>query len=105
MLTARRQGGGFLFDGADPGEIVVPDELPGELRQVGSTAREFVAREVLPEIEKLEDHDWETSRRLLRQAGDLGFGGVEIPVAYGGLGLNKLTATVVAEAIGASASF
>jgi alkylation response protein AidB-like acyl-CoA dehydrogenase len=105
MLAARRQGGEFLFEGVDPGQVVVPDELGSELRQVASTARDFVDQEVLPAIENLEAHDWETSRRLLRQAGDLGFGGVEIPTAYGGLGLNKLTATVVAEAVGASASF
>jgi alkylation response protein AidB-like acyl-CoA dehydrogenase len=105
MLTARRQGGGFLFEGIDPGDVVVPDDLPTELEQIASTARDFVDREVLPAIEQLEAHDWLTSRRLLRQAGELGFGGLEIPAAHGGLGLNKLTATVVAEALGASASF
>ena len=84
---------------------MVPGGLPTELREVSSTARAFVDRDVLPAIEKLEAHDWTVSRDLLRQAGDLGFGGIEIPPEYGGLGLNKLTATVVAEALGASASF
>ena len=68
-------------------------------------ARDFVNREVIPAIDALERHDWTVSRALLRQAGDLGFGGIEIPSAYGGLDLDKVTATVVAQMVGPGASF
>jgi alkylation response protein AidB-like acyl-CoA dehydrogenase len=43
--------------------------------------------------------------RLLKQMGELGLTGIEIPEQFGGQGLDKVTATVVIEALGAAGAF
>ena len=44
-------------------------------------------------------------RSLLRKAGDLGLLAVDVPEAYGGLELDKVTSAIVAESISQLASF
>ncbi|MBI4486002.1 MAG: acyl-CoA dehydrogenase family protein [Acidobacteria bacterium] len=72
---------------------------------MGRTADEFVANEVLPQLEQLEQKDWELARRLMRRAGELGLFGVDIAETYGGVGLDKVTSLIVSERLARSASF
>ncbi len=104
-MAIRQRGGSFLFGPSEAAGVVTPEDLTPEQRQIAQTAREFVAREVTPLLDSLEQHDWSAARRLLRQAGELGFAGLEVPTAYGGLDLDKITATAVAQELGAAASF
>jgi alkylation response protein AidB-like acyl-CoA dehydrogenase len=105
MIETRVRGGGFLYAPPDPGDVFVPEDLDSTQRQVGESARDYVRREVTPAIDDLERHDWQRSRELLRKAGELGLTAIEVPPAFGGLGLDKITASVVAQELGAAASF
>ena len=53
----------------------------------------------------MEHKDFSISRDLLKKAGDLGLSGVEIPEAYGGLEMDKVTAAVIADHIAQYAGF
>src|SRR5260370_33408190 len=53
----------------------------------------------------MEEKDFSISRDLLKKAGDLGLSGVEIPEAYGGLEMDKVTAAVIADHIAQYAGF
>jgi alkylation response protein AidB-like acyl-CoA dehydrogenase len=105
MLTQEHKGAGFLFEAARPRSAFTPEDLSSEQRLVAATAREFVSRQVRPRIEELENHDWALARDLVRQAGELGLLGMELPPALGGLGLDKVTASLVAREMAAGASF
>jgi butyryl-CoA dehydrogenase len=61
--------------------------------------------EIVPNIEKIEHKDFSVSRELLKKAGELGLSGVEIPEAYGGLEMDKVTAAVIADHIAKYAGF
>ena len=61
--------------------------------------------EVLPVLDQLEQKDWELARRLVQRGGGLGLFGVDVPEAYGGVGLDKVSSLVVSEKMAASASF
>ena len=91
-----QQGGSFLY-GAAIGDSFVPESLDGEQREMARMARDFAQRSARPQIEALERHDWAASRLLLHQAGQLGLLGVEVPEAYGGLGLDRVTGTAIAQ--------
>src|SRR6195256_1183958 len=72
---------------------------------IGQTTEEFATNEILPQAEKMENKDFSISRELLKKAGDLGLSGVEIPEAYGGLEMDKVTAAIIADHIAKYAGF
>jgi butyryl-CoA dehydrogenase len=72
---------------------------------IGQTTEEFAINEILPNSEKIEHKDFSISRDLLKKAGELGLSGVEIPEAYGGLEMDKVTAAVIADHIAKYAGF
>jgi len=102
-LTTR--GGGFLLAEGDPAAVFTPERLSEEHRLAASSITEFLERRVLPQTPALEGKDWELTRRLLRELGELGFLGTEVPEAYGGLALDKITSLVIADALGPASSF
>lgn len=106
-MTERRifAGGEFLIAEAAPEEIFTPEDFTDEHKMISQTATDFVTKEIQPHIDKLENKDAEFVRGLLAKAGELGLLGTDIPEECGGMGLDKVSSTVVAEAMGLSASF
>ena len=99
------RGGQFLAAAVDAADVFTREDLSEEQRLFGQTAAEFMRNEVLPVQERLYAHDWELTRRLLRKAGELDLLRLEIPEAYGGLGLDKISAAYVGEQIAINPSF
>jgi len=99
------KGGGFLLEEIRPGEVFTPEDFSDEHRQIARTAAGFAAHEVMPAAEQIEAKNFDVTRRLLRQAGDLGLMGVDVPEAYGGLEMDKVTSAIVAEQMSLLASF
>ncbi|HEV3205788.1 MAG TPA: acyl-CoA dehydrogenase family protein [Terriglobales bacterium] len=98
-------GGSFLLEERRPDEIFTPEDFSEQHQLIGQTAEEFATNEILPNVEKMEHKDYSISRDLLKKAGDLGLSGVEIPEAYGGLEMDKVTAAVIADHIAKYAGF
>jgi len=99
------KGAAWLIEPGDAACILTPERLSDELRLIAQTAREFVEKEVVPGIERLEKKDWAFARHLLQRAGALGLIGVDAPEEYGGVGLDKAAALVVSSHTSGSASF
>jgi len=102
---ARISGGSFLLESRRPEEIFTPEDFTEQHQLIGQTAEEFAVNEILPNVEKIEHKDFSVSRELLKKAGELGLSGVEIPEAYGGLEMDKVTAAVIADHIAKYAGF
>src|ERR1700693_1235670 len=101
----RISGGSFLLESRRTDEVFTPEDFTEQQRLIGQTAQEFTVNEILPNVEKMEHKDFSVSRDLLKKAGDLGLSGVEVPEAYGGLELDKVTAAVIADHIAQYAGF
>ncbi|MFZ0739010.1 MAG: acyl-CoA dehydrogenase family protein [Candidatus Acidiferrales bacterium] len=99
------RGGAFLITSCRPEEVFTPADLADDQRLIGQTAEEFVANEVMPVVPELEQHKDGLMPQLLKKAGELGLLGGSIPEAYGGAGLDKVSATILAEKLSAYASF
>src|SRR6202166_1711207 len=84
----RISGGSFLLESRRTDEVFTPEDFTEQQRLIGQTAQDFTV-----------------SRDLLKKAGDLGLSGVEVPEAYGGLELDKVTAAVIADHIAQYAGF
>lgn len=99
------KGGAFLIENRAAGEVFTPEDFTDEHKMIGDTIREFVDNEVRPNIEAMEQHDWETARRLVHEAGELGLLGANIPEEYGGTGLDQTSGVIIAEAVGRGGGF
>lgn len=74
------------------------EQFTEEQRQYYNTAQQFSRQEVLPRAEQIEKKDNALLRTLLQKAGETGLLMIDIPQANGGLGLDKTTSMLVAEA-------
>jgi butyryl-CoA dehydrogenase len=99
------RGGSFLIEEREPGDVFTPEDFTGEHRQIAKTALEFTTNEVMPAAAAIEAKDFAVTRRLLRKAGELGLMAVDVPEAYGGLGMDKVSSAIVAERTSQLASF
>jgi alkylation response protein AidB-like acyl-CoA dehydrogenase len=105
QTQAPASGGQFLTSVAAAAEVFVREDLSDEQRLFGQTAFEFMQKEVLPVVQRLYEHDWTLTRQLLKKASDLDLLRLEIPPAYGGLGLDLISASYVGEQIAVNPSF
>src|ERR1022692_3706750 len=101
----RISGGSFLLESRRPDEVFTPEDFTEQQQLIGQTAEEFTVNEILPQAEKIEHKDYSISRDLLKKAGDLGLSGVEIPEAYGGLEMDKVTAAIITDHMAKYAGF
>src|SRR5881396_3796734 len=99
------RGGGWLLEASEPDSVFTPERMTDEHRLIGQTADEFVDKEVLPVLDRLEQKDWTLARELVKRGGALGLLGVDVPEAYGGVQLDKIASLVVSERLARSASF
>jgi butyryl-CoA dehydrogenase len=98
-------GGSFLLEARPPEEVFTPEDFSEQHVLIGQTAEEFAQKEIVPNIDKMEHKDFSVTRDLLKKAGELGLSGVEIPEAYGGMELDKVSAAVIADHIAKYAGF
>src|SRR3954447_19672138 len=106
QITAKRvKGGSFLTEERQPADIFTPEDFTEEHRQIAKTAVEFTTNEVMPAAHEIEAKNFEVTRALLRKSGELGLMGVDVPEAYGGLEMDKVTSAIIAESMSQLASF
>ncbi len=103
ILAAR--GGSFLIEERRVEEVFTPEDFSEEQRMIGAAAAEFMEKEMMPRLPEILAQKYEATRVLFRKAGELGLLGVEIPEAYGGLGLDKVSGCLVAEKSARDGSF
>jgi alkylation response protein AidB-like acyl-CoA dehydrogenase len=98
-------GASFLLNPTDPASIFTPEDFSEEQQQIAATAAEFATNEVLPAAAEIEAKNFAVTRSLLTKAGELGLMAVDIPEAYGGLAMDKVTSAIVADRMSKLASF
>jgi len=105
MPKSRISGGSFLLEERQTSEVFTPEDFTEQHQLIGQTTEEFAVNEILPAVERIEHKEFQVTRDLLKKAGDLGLSGAEIPEAYGGLEMDKVTAAVIADHIAKYAGF
>src|SRR5262249_35866342 len=90
QIATTLRGGEWLLKSSDPADVFTPERLSEEHRLIAQTVNDFVEKEVLPVLDRLEEKDWGLARDLVRRCGDLGLLGVDVPEAYGGVQMDKI---------------
>ncbi|MBD8071608.1 acyl-CoA dehydrogenase family protein [Bacillus sp. PS06] len=99
------KGGAFLIEDLEADRIFTPEDFNEEHVMIAKTTEDYITGEVKPKIEEIENHQFDLSVKLLKQAGDLGLLGVDVPEEYGGLGLDKISSSVITEKFSAAGGF
>ena len=99
------KGGNFLFEDRSHEEVFTREDISEEQQMFAGVAAEFMQKEVLPRAEQIYAKDWPVTRELLLKAGELDLLRVDIPEAYGGMGLDKVSSAYVGEQIAVMPSF
>jgi alkylation response protein AidB-like acyl-CoA dehydrogenase len=99
------KGGSFLIEDISYDRIFTPEDFTDEHKMIAKTTEDFVVNEVLPHLEDIENHQFDKSVKLLKQAGELGLLGADVPEEYGGFGLDKISSALITEKISRGGSF
>ncbi|WP_147804315.1 acyl-CoA dehydrogenase family protein [Alkalicoccus halolimnae] len=103
--TQKAKGGGFLLESQTADAVFTPEDLTDEHKMIAKTTEDFVKEKVVPEIEFIENHEFDRSVRLLKEAGELGLLGADVPEEFGGIGLDKISSSLITEKFALAGSF
>ncbi|MBW1798171.1 MAG: acyl-CoA dehydrogenase family protein [Deltaproteobacteria bacterium] len=98
-------GGEFLVTDVAPEDVFTPEDFTDEHKMIYETGSDFIEKEIAPVVDQLEEKDHDLVLELLGKAGELGLLGTDVQEEHGGLGLDKVSTTIVAEVFGTSGSF
>ena len=99
------KGGKFLVLTALETHIFCREKFSEEQKMIASSAKDFAKEQLKPISDKLNNVlDEELTRKIFREVGELGFLGVEVPEKFGGLELDKTTASIVVDCLSSGES-
>ncbi|EKN62587.1 long chain acyl-CoA dehydrogenase [Neobacillus bataviensis LMG 21833] len=99
------KGGSFLIEDLSFEDIFTPEDFSEEHLMIAQTAADFIEKEVAPQIEHLENHEFDRTVKLLKKMGELGLLAVDVPEEFEGLGLDKVTSSVITEKMSGAGGF
>lgn len=98
-------GGSFLIEDTRPEDIFIPEEFGEEHNMIRQSCDDFIAQEVLPNIDRIDAMEEGLMPSLLDKAGALGILGISVPEELGGMGMDFKTTMLSTEALGHGFSF
>jgi alkylation response protein AidB-like acyl-CoA dehydrogenase len=99
------KGGSFLIEDISYDKLFTPEDFTEEHLMIAKTAEDFVEKEVVPQLEQLENHEFDRTVKLLKKAGELGLLAVDVPEEYEGLALDKVTSSLLTEKMAGGGGF
>ena len=99
------KGGSFVLDELQADRLFTPEDFSEEHKMVGDMTAKFVEDRVVPVLDRIEKHEFELSVGLLREAGELGLLGADVPEAYGGYQMDKISSSIITEKFARGRSF
>jgi len=95
--TLKGRGGAFLVTPMDKFEIFTREMFSEDQKMFADAAYDFATKRIKPEKDNLKELNKDLTLEILKELGQLGFLGVDIPEEYGGSNLDKTTAAIVVD--------
>ena len=93
------RGGQFLIKETNCDDIFTPEDFSEEQKMMKDAVMEFNDREIIPNKPRFEAKDYALTEECMKKAGELGFLGVAVPEAYGGLDMGFVSTMLVCDYI------
>lgn len=100
----KTKGGEFLIKETAAQDIFIPEQWTEEQLMMKKTCEDFVAQEVVPNLNRIDSQEEGLVPSILEKAGELGILGISVPEDLGGLGFDFVTSMLTTEVIGAAHS-
>jgi len=104
-MTQFITGGQFLVEPITEAKVYSREDFTEEHRDIYNMVMEFDRDRILAQKEEIEKFNPDLIKSLIKEMGELGLLGIDVPEEYGGLDLDKITIGVVTEALVHSPSF
>ena len=100
------RGGQFIVKETKCEDVFTPEDFSEEQLMMRDSVKEFADKELWAHKDKFEKKDYAYTEASMRKAGEMGFLGIAVPEAYGGLGMGFVDTCLVCDYIsGATGSF
>jgi alkylation response protein AidB-like acyl-CoA dehydrogenase len=101
----RFKGGEYIIREQEASSIFIPEQFDEEQKMMADMARDFLATEVHPILDRIDAQEPGLMEKLLEKAGELGLLATSIPEQYEGFGKDFNTSLLLTEIVGAGHSF
>ncbi len=99
------QGGEWIIKESNPFETFIPEDFNEEQIMVMDMCDQFLQTEIVPIIDRIDKMELGLMPSLMQKAGEQGLLSTSFPEAYGGLGKDFITSTIVNQGLGGGYSF
>ena len=103
--TTKIKGGEFLIKETLAADISIPEERNEEQKMMADMTRDFLAHEVIPNLDAIDRQEEGLMQKLMDKAGELGLLATSIPEKYNGFGKDFNTSLLITEVVGGGHSF
>lgn len=98
-------GGEFLIKDVTSKDVFIPEEWTEEQLMIKEMCENFIAQEIVPNLEDIDKMKEGLMPSLLEKSGELGMLGISVPESLGGMGMDFKTSMLCTEALGQAHSF
>ncbi len=91
------KGGAFLLGPVDENTVFTPEDFDDIHLMIKKTSYDFMKNQVEPRVDEIEEKAEGVTLGLLREAGELGMIGSDVPEEYGGEEADKITTMIITE--------
>ncbi len=102
-MTSTITGGEFITRPIPAEDIFIPEDFTREHKAIGKTVKEFIAGEITSRGDDIEHVDNDLCRELMLKAGEIGLLAADIPEAYDGMALDKVSSLIISDMLGQGA--
>lgn len=99
-MKSKTKGGEFLIKETPAEDIFIPEQWNEEQLMMKKTCEDFIAQEVTPNLDRIDQQEQGLMQSILDKAGELGILGISVPEDLGGGGFDFVTSMLTTEVIG-----
>ncbi len=99
--TQPKIGGRFLIEDIGTNPIFSRENFSDEHKEIEQMIREFATERIGENADEINKFNKDLSLSILREMGELGLLGIDVPEKYGGMEMDKITTAIAAESLSA----
>ena len=97
--TQPRTGGRFLIEEIGTSPVFSREKFSDEHKEIEQMIREFATDRIGENADEINKFNKDLSLSILREMGELGLLGIDVPEKYGGMEMDKITTAIAAESL------